>query len=194
MKPLKNYFPVFLVFLVLGFAVVFLAMRYWPVHVMNITKLETVGPGPFAVGDTMLYSMSYCKDPKYATLQAEVSLSFVDHLIYDLATTHGNIPTGCTVSTFALRVPPVAPGRYHIEMRRIYSVSAIRPPIEIDAKTAEFDVAPSPNRREREKLIEENGQLIGENGELIGANKRLVELNKALIVRIDRMLVEHAAR
>lgn len=123
-------------FIFMGFYIV------WAVFPYKIVVFENK---PFSIitpsvkqGGVVEYTVSDCK---YMNVKADVSIKFVNELIYTMPTITTNNPIGCHKTTVAILIPKELPiGQYHIEYRFDYQVNPIRN-IEIKHSTEEFIVA-----------------------------------------------------
>ena len=100
---------------------------FWPVNVIHLNKPLHVANRTVLPGDWIVVEMDYCKPAQYTDTEADVYISYVNHLAYLVpGATMERLPTGCRVNSQLLEVPELPPGEYRLSMTRVYAVNPLR--------------------------------------------------------------------
>ena len=112
---------------------------FWPHDIFHLNRpLRIMNPSVITGQGVLQYEMDYCKAESYGDVHEVVQHAFVDHLIQMTPQKDGLLPVGCHVMTVALEMPPLPPGKYHLEMTREYYVSPLHRPIIATARSQDF--------------------------------------------------------
>ena len=112
---------------------------YWfrPDPVLTINGPIRVAGTVFVPGDWLRYEMDYCKSQD---IEAEVHYSWIDGVAYAMpGVALHRLKTGCGTITDAVLVPHIPPGKYKLEIERIYRASPLRT-VEVRTVSAPFYV------------------------------------------------------
>jgi hypothetical protein len=118
----------------------------WPEYPLMLKHpIQVIEVQQFGASNTVIYTMDYCKDQKYANLDSEVHYMLVNHdaVLHELpGMAMGTLPFGCNVVKIALPLPLLQPGVYILRMIRLYHVNPLRP-IEVASESPPFEVVAS---------------------------------------------------
>lgn len=113
----------------------------WPYQPLSIGgNLHILTEHPTS-GGILDYTFEYCKLAEYADTDATVYhvLRSGDTSTYDFRLTSKFLPVGCHTGYMELMLPRLRPGRYVIEMHRIYRLNPVRR-IDVSTHSDEFMV------------------------------------------------------
>jgi len=119
---------------------VFLFWLWWPYKLITINNLQVLGPQVVA-GSRLVLKMDYCKPRGFSEdLVAQVQYSFHDDVGYGLlGQTSSWLLPGCGSSAEIVPVPMLPPGKYKLEVTRIYQVNFLRT-VVVQAVSNEFQI------------------------------------------------------
>jgi hypothetical protein len=111
----------------------------WPYNVMVLREpIQVITPRVVA-GEEIQYRLSYCKNPRFGEMDAEVRHTFLDGLIHSVPSVSGPLPSGCHTVIVSLPMPKLPSGLYTLTMDRRYKVNPIRE-VLIDSRSQPFYV------------------------------------------------------
>lgn len=117
---LFSYISLFFGYIAVGVIAFWL---FWPYKVFELKSPITVDKKNYNAGDTLTYTVDYCK---YKSLPATLYRSYVDGVIYNIASIVANNPTGCHVTHPTTLVPNLPSGVYFIRLVFVYQVNPLR--------------------------------------------------------------------
>jgi hypothetical protein len=135
---LKYYFSMAVILITLGLLCILMYWMFWPVKTLEVLNNPVpVDKTSYKPGDTIYATVDYCK---YTDKTAQVSVAFVDGIIYYMPTTTTNVENGChKVVVKCAVVPDMPSGTYHIIVNVLYKVNPVRE-VSIPYWTQDFQI------------------------------------------------------
>jgi hypothetical protein len=110
----------------------------WPYEPFRFAG-PLIVPQRVRAGTYLSYALSYCKPDRFKDDNADVQISYVNHLVFTTPITRSSVEAGCATQVYWVPLPELPMGTYHLEMIREYQVNPIRR-IRLFTRSNDFEV------------------------------------------------------